>query len=110
MLLIQREKFNLARVLNIEQRRKFGNLYDPCPIMVLRFHTNLNFFYHAIKLQGRRYEERPMEYERLPDLLPDEEYRLDVISYSIINETKRDIIRTALLGVLNTKKAEQWRK
>lgn len=61
-------------------------------------------------MQGRRYEERPMNYESLPDMLPDGEYRFDVTIYTIIDGKKRNFCLTQALGVLKPTKAEQWRK
>lgn len=37
------EDLPLSKVLNIKERRKFGNFYDPCPITVLWFHIHIRY-------------------------------------------------------------------
>ncbi|XP_037040887.1 uncharacterized protein LOC119077713 [Bradysia coprophila] len=86
------ENSPIHKVLNINDHRKYGNLYDPCP------------------MTGRRYEDRPMEYDKLPDILPDGEYRLAVTTYVIDEGIRKDFLRTVALGVIKPKTAEQWRK
>ncbi len=51
-----------------------------------------------------------LEYEKLPDLLPAGEYRVEVIFYSIIDGIQRNLTRVLMRGEVKTTTAEQWRK
>lgn len=60
-------------------------------------------------VQGHRYvKNTTFYYDSLPEIIPSGEFRLDLKSYTMINETKRYFILSQYYTTVYTKTALQW--
>ncbi|KAJ6644171.1 hypothetical protein Bhyg_09137, partial [Pseudolycoriella hygida] len=72
-----RDSSMLAKIMNKDGRRKYGNMFEPCPLV------------------GTRYEkEAVIDYGKMPDVVPAGEYRVDIFGYTIISGKKNQFILT----------------
>ncbi|KAJ6643184.1 hypothetical protein Bhyg_08140, partial [Pseudolycoriella hygida] len=71
----------VTKMLNLKERRQYGNWYHPCPV------------------SGRRYEiDAPMDSSKIPAVAMNGGYRLDVIGFSFVSGERKEFRLTHHFG------------